>query len=358
MPTTNFHPKQFQNKIWIATAIISFVILLLWIIKATFSVLLLVFAGVLLALFLQGVAGYFRRFLKSSDKWSIGLSIVLTLILTIALFFLIGAKIQAQASELVDVIPQTFEAAKEQLNQSSFGKTILDRGTSDGTVQRMKDFSEKFFTSTFGVLGDIYVILFIGIFIAVSPNLYIKGVISLIPRKAQPKGSEVMLRLGSQLKGWLKGKLFAMFVVTILTAIGLAALGIKLWLVLAILAGIISFIPNFGPIIALIPAVLIALLDSPMTALYVIGLYILVQFLESNFITPLVQQKLVSLPPAIILTFQLLMGSLTGGWGLVLATPVAVVLLVLVQKLYTDRKSDVDYENLDVIDTSQTEKPE
>ncbi len=250
---------------------------------------------------------------------------------------MIGSKISAQATELLDTIPATIEAAKSQLGQSEIGQMIIDKSTSDATMKKVQSFAQSFFTTTFGVLGDIYVVLFIGIFLAISPKKYEEGFVSLIPSKGQQKTQNVLDELSSQLKNWLKGKLFSMLVVGILTAIGLALLGIKLWLVLAILAGMISFVPNFGPLISLIPAVLIALLDSPEMALYVIGLYVVIQFLESNFITPLVQQKMISLPPAMILTVQLLMGTLAGGWGLVLATPLAVVVMVLVKKIYLNQ---------------------
>lgn len=340
MNTNNFDREpEFQKKIWIIIALAAFTFIVLWILKATFSVLLLVFAGILLANLLQGLAGLARKHLKTSNKWSIAISILFTLMATAGLLWLIGAKIQDQASELIDTIPATIDAAQHQLEQSRFGQFIINKITSDSTISKLEAFGGQFFTSTFGILGDIYVVLFIGLFLAISPKIYIDGIIKLIPEKGQSKAEKVIFNLGSQLKNWLKGKLFSMLVVGILTAIGLATLGIKLWLVLALIAGLISFIPNFGPIIALIPAVLIALLDSPQTAVYVIILYIVVQFLESNFITPLVQQKMISLPPAMILTVQLLMGTLTGGWGLVLATPIAVVVLVLVQDLYLDKKS-------------------
>lgn len=333
----------FQKKIWITVAIIAFVLILLWVVKATFSVLLLVFAGALIAVFLQALAGLARKYFKSSEKWSIALAVVVTFLLAFGTFWLIGAKIQTQTSELIETIPSTIEAAKGQLNQSSFGKLILERSTSEAASSKLTGFGQQFFTSTFGVLGDLYVILFIGIFFALSPTTYIEGFTVLLPLKAQSKGKEVLLQLGEDLKNWLKGKLFSMVVVGILTAIGLAILGIKLWLVLAIIAGLISFIPNFGPVIAVIPAVLIALLESPETALYVVGLYIFIQFLESNFITPFVQEKMISLPPAMILIVQLLMGTLTGGWGLILATPLAVVVMVLVKKLYLEQRNRTEF---------------
>ena len=89
---------------------------------------------------------------------------------------------------------------------------------------------------------------------------------------------------------------------------------------------------------ALIPAVLVGLMESPSTAAFIVGLYIFIQVIESNFITPLVQQKLVNIPPALILIAQLLIGSLSGGWGLVLATPLMVIIMVLVQELYIKKR--------------------
>jgi predicted PurR-regulated permease PerM len=339
MENNNTSTTDFQKKVWIASAIVSFFVLLIWMIKITFSVILLVFAGILLAVFLQAFASLAQKYFKMSENWSIGTSIMFTFLLTLGLFFLIGAKIQTQTAELVDTIPSTIEAAKNQLSQSDVGNMILNQSTSDATIKKLKAFGEQFFTSTFGVLGDLYVILFIGIFLAIAPQTYKQGFVLLIPEAGQSKAIDLLNKMGLNLKNWMKGKLFSMLVVGIFTAIGLALLGIKLWLVLAILAGLISFIPNFGPVIALIPAVLIALLDGPDKALMVIGLYVLIQFLESNFITPLVQQKMINLPPAMILTVQLFMGSLTGGWGLILATPIAVIVIILVQNLYIKKET-------------------
>ena len=145
-------------------------------------------------------------------------------------------------------------------------------------------------------------------------------------------------KVGENLQKWLKGQLFAMFVVFVLTSIGLLILGVPMWLALAIIAGLLNFIPNFGPIIAMIPAVLVALMQGPGTAAIVAGIYILVQVTESNFITPMIQQKLVNIPPALIIIAQLLMAPLTGGWGLVLATPLMVILIVLVKELYVNNQ--------------------
>lgn len=329
----------FRRKIWITTGIVAFTTVLLLIFRATFSVFLLVFAGTLIAVFFRGIS----RFIQKKTSWNknlcVAISILGTLLIVAGMLLLIGAKVQAQATELMDTLPKTIENVRDRLNNSSIGQKFIERVTSQESMDKAQSFLGRFFKSTFGILGDVYVILFIGIFFTISPGTYVNGLIQLIPKKGQDKARQISDKMNSQLFNWLKGKLFAMFVVFVLTAIGLAIIGMPLWLVLALFAGLISFVPNFGPLISLIPAVLVALMQSPLTAALVTGLYILVQFLESNFITPLVQKKLINTPLALIIISQLIMGVLTGGWGLVLATPLVVLVIVLVQELYLKKNS-------------------
>lgn len=329
----------FQKKVWIATGILALAIIVLLLLKATFNVFLLVLAGTLIAIFFRGLSNLIQRKTKWKEGICAAISIVGTLLIVAGLFWLIGAKVQEQITELMETLPKTIDNAKANLNESSIGEKIMDKLSSKNSMDKAQVFAGQFFQSTFGVFGDIYVILFIGIFFTISPKTYTEGMVQLIPPNGQEKADQVLDKLGEQLLNWLKGKLFSMFVVFVLTAIGLAIIGIPLWLVLALLAGLISFIPNFGPLIALIPALLVALMQSPQTAALVAGLYILIQFIESNFITTLVQKKLLNMPPALIIIAQLLMGALTGAWGLVLATPLTVIVIVLVQELYLKNRS-------------------
>jgi len=203
--------------------------------------------------------------------------------------------------------------------------------------ERAKAIASTFFKTTFGVFGDVYVIFFLGIFFTVSPQLYKKGIVQLMPKKGRPKANDTLNKLGEGLKKWLKGQLIAMLVVFVLTATGLLIIGVPMWLALALIAGILNFIPNFGPMIAMIPAVLVGLMQGPATAGFVAGLYILIQVTESNFITPMVQKKMINIPPALIIIAQLLVGSFSSGWGLVLATPLMVIIMILVQELYVKK---------------------
>lgn len=328
------NPPGYPGKVWIAVGIVALTVVVLWILKAIFSVLLLVLAGVLIAVFFRGLSGIIQRKTHWKQGISLAVSMIGTLLLLVGMFWLIGAKVQQQAVELMDTMPQTIESAKEQMSQSDIGKKIIENMSSKKSTEKAQGLAGKFFSTTFGVFGDLYVILFVGIFFTISPEPYVNGMVPLVPPKGQKKARDVLDKIADHLKGWLKGILFAMFVVFVLTAIGLGIMGMKMWLVLALMAGLISFIPNFGPLIALIPAVLVGLLESPQMALMVAGLYLLVQVVETNFITPMIQQKLIDLPPALIILTQVVMGVLTGGWGLVLATPLTVIVVVLVQELY------------------------
>ena len=324
----------FPQKVWITGSIFALIVVILLLLKTLFSVLLLILAGILIAVFFQGLSSLIERKTKWKPSVSLAISVTGSLLILIGLFWLIGAKVQAQVTELSKTLPATIEHAKAQLTRSSFGKQLVESASSPKAQDNAKDLASTFFKSTFGVLADVYVVWFLGIFLTVSPQVYKKGVLELVPKKQRPKAGDVLEKFNDSLKKWLKGKIFSMLIVFALTAIGLAIMGMPMWLTLAIIAGLLNFIPNFGPLLAMIPAVLVAFMQGPEKALLVAGLYILVQLAESNFITPQIQKKLVSIPPALIIMAQLVMGVLTGGWGLLLATPLMLILMVLLRETY------------------------
>ena len=334
----NTNEPGFVKKVWITGSIFALIVVILLLVKATFNVFLLLLAGSLIAVYFRGLSSLIQRKTGWKPGISLAISIAGTFLLIITVFWLIGAKLQTQIAELSDTLPSTIENAKAQLMKSPFGQKIVEKASSPESMQKAQSLAGRVFQSTFGVFGDLYVILFLGIFFTASPKLYRDGIIQLVPKGGQKKAKDVWSKVGENLQKWLKGQLFAMFVVFVLTSIGLLILGVPMWLALAIIAGLLNFIPNFGPIIAMIPAVLVALMQGPGTAAIVAGIYILVQVIESNFITPMIQQKLVNIPPALIIIAQLLMAPLTGGWGLVLATPLMVILIVLVKELYVNNQ--------------------
>lgn len=328
----------FTRKVWISISIAILFVIVIWLVKATFSVFLMVLAAVLIALFFHGFADLIEKKTKLSHKWSMGLSIGVTFIFLFLLFWLVGSKVQSQAQELSSKLPIMFEQAKSELNNYSLGRKILKESSGEGGWKLMQT-GKSFFRSTFGVLGDLYIIIFLGIFFTADPSIYKKGIIALVPKRGKEEAGHILDELAGNLKSWLKGKLFSMAVVAVLTAIGLFILGVPLAFTLSLIAGILNFIPNFGPIMAMVPAVLIGLSEGMNTALIIVGLYIFIQMLESNVITPMIQKKLVSIPPAMIIIGQLIVGPLTGYLGIILATPVVLIVMILVKDLYVKKQN-------------------
>lgn len=324
----------FVQKVWIVGGIFALIAVILLLFKQTFDVLILLLAGSLIAIFFRGLSELIQRKSGWNSKISMTISVVGTILLLSGIFWLIGAETQKQFSQLSESLPSTYENAKDFLKQSWVGQQIIEMTSQVNNGSRMSGFFTDFFKTTFGILGDIYVILLVGIYLTVSPYLYTGGIKRIVPPKGRSKADDILDHLGHGLKQWLTGKIFAMFIVFVLTAIGLKIIGMPMWLALALIAGFLNFIPNFGPMLAMIPAVLVALSQDPQTALIVAGLYILVQFLESNFITPKVQQHLIKIPPALIISSQVIVATFAGIWGIILATPIVLIVILLVQDLY------------------------
>jgi predicted PurR-regulated permease PerM len=189
-------------------------------------------------------------------------------------------------------------------------------------------------TSAVGALTSGLVVIIIGLYAATTPMVYIDGALRLLPPSRRERGREVVRALGQALRWWLVGRVASMAVVGFLTAVGLWVAGIPLAFVLGLIAALLSFVPYIGPIASVVPAALVALAESPTKVLYVFIIYGVVQLLESYLITPLIQERAVSIPPAVLISAQVIMGILAGAIGVLMATPLAVVLIVLVQMLY------------------------
>jgi predicted PurR-regulated permease PerM len=179
-------------------------------------------------------------------------------------------------------------------------------------------------------------VLFIGIFLAWQPSAYRRGFVRLFPERRRKRVREVLNAIGYVLQRWLVGQVVLMTIVGVLTWIGLHFLDVPFALPLALFAAFAEFVPYIGPIVAGIPAVLVALAEGPELAIWVAGLYIAIQSVESYLLTPLIQQRAVYLPPALLLFSQVILGVTAGPLGVIVATPLAAAGLVAVNKLYVE----------------------
>ncbi|MBK0377853.1 AI-2E family transporter [Mucilaginibacter segetis] len=330
----------FTSKVWMVGGILSLIIIILLLFKTLFSVVLLTLAGILMAIYFHGLAGLLHRWLHLPYKVSVLLSVLLNFILLAGFFWFVGARLQDQVTQLSETLPRTISHAKDWLKQYPAGDKVAEYLNSSGDTGKSVSILKKFFSSSFGILSDVYIILLLGLFFTASPKVYKKGVIRLLPPQAKEKGDQIMDKMHRVLKDWIKGQLFGFMFIAVLTAIGLWIMGMPLILTLALIAGLMNFIPNFGPIIALVPALLLALMQGTDTALLVFGLYTGIQVVQSAVTQPLIQKKMVSMPPALVIFGQVAMGLLSGFWGVLLATPVIAVLMTLVDQLYIKQQHD------------------
>jgi predicted PurR-regulated permease PerM len=156
---------------------------------------------------------------------------------------------------------------------------------------------------------------------------------------------EVFKQAYDVLKGWFLGQLLSMSILGLLMTTGLWLLDVPLALTLGVFTAIMTFIPNFGPLIAGIPTVLLALSASPMTGFYTLIWVFIVQNMEGTFITPMVHRNIISLPPALIISTQILLASVYGFIGLVVAMPLVALGMVFVKTLYIEDVLETNMNN-------------
>lgn len=327
----------FQQKVWIVCSTTALFVALIWFFKVTFSVLLLILTGALVALFFHGYARLIQRKLRIPERVALLLSIISTFVIILLLLWFMGARIQEQVTELAKTLPSTVSNAKLQLSKTSIGQKIIEKTSSDQITNTVYAYGSSFFNSTFGIFTNIYIIVFLGIFFTISPKTYISGFLTLIPAQGKQQSRAILNRIGFTLTKWLKGQIFSMIIIAILKWIALIILDIPMAIALALIAGLLNFIPNFGPLISMFPAILIALTISVDKAIVVTIVYLLLQIFEGNVITPSIQHRLINMPAALIIIAQLFMGIVSGGWGLVLATPLVVILIVVVEETYVKK---------------------
>lgn len=193
-----------------------------------------------------------------------------------------------------------------------------------------------FISTTLAAIAAIILIIFIALYIATEPGLYRRGLLHLVPRKHKARYDEVLDEMGTSLRQWLIARLIAMLAIGAITAGALALLRVKAWAALGALAGLLEFIPFFGPIASAVPAVGVALVDSPQKALYVVLAFIAIQQIEGHVVTPLLLEKRVDVPPVLTIVGVTAMGATMGIAGMLIAEPLIVVMLIAFKRLYVE----------------------
>ncbi|HYD68876.1 AI-2E family transporter [Azospirillum sp.] len=323
--TTTGELRVFTWKVLIVAGVAALAYLLVQISHAV----LLAFAGVLFAILLRRIAGLLKRFTGLSEMWGLAAILVTLLAAVVGGGWLVGAWALGEVSQLSDQIGRAID---------QLPKEVRDQISGEGGVGPWLGRLRQIAPSVVYFIGDAIIVLFIALYVAATPGVYRRGLVLLVPPAGHKRAYEVLDTLGDTLWKWLIGQFISMAIVGALTTAGLMLLGVPAALGLGVLAMVLEFIPFIGPILAAMPALLIAFTQDAQTVLWVGLLYLVIQQAEGQLVTPLVQKRIVDLPPAVTIGAITAGGLLFGLLGMFLAAPLAVTALVLVNLLYIEDK--------------------
>jgi len=319
----------FVRRVFIVVAI-GVLIAAIW---ALSDILLLLFGAVLFAVMLHAVAAPLQTHLRLGQRAALALGGALMVLLLAAAVIFLGPELAAQMRSLLTTLP---EAANRLLGYFQLGSMadLIKEGTTASALGGLASRVIAWSTTLAGALASFLLILFGGIYLATSPRLYRDGLVKLVPPAVQPNVNATLDDAGEALKRWLAGQLIAMLLVGVFTAAGLWLAGVPSAFALGLIAGLAEFVPLVGPIVAAIPALLVASTQDWQTVLLALAVLVVVQQVESNLIAPVIADRMVSIAPAVGLFAVVAVGVLFGPLGLLLGFPLAIVFDVAVRRLY------------------------
>lgn len=324
---------------WVGLLALVVSLYILWQIR---QVLLLVFLAVVLATALNRIV---QRLEKSRVNRGIAalLSVVILLTFLTGFFWIIVPSLIDQFQQLIQLVPRGLERFRDWftwLQTRIPGQSREYIPTVNDLIRQLQPIVARLFGNFFALFSNflaiilnLLLVLVLTIMLLANPSPYRKGFVQLFPSFYRRRIDAILSECNVALGGWLAGILFNMTVITVLSGVGLLILQVPLPLVNALLAGLLTFIPNVGPTLSVIPPIAIALLDAPWKAIAVLILYIAIQQIETNILTPLVMQRQVSLLPAVTLASQVVFAIFFGFLGLLLALPLLVVAQVWLREI-------------------------
>ena len=328
-------------------------VLILWGLK---EIVILFFASIIIAMALCTITGKIRDFFRIPRWGSLIITIVSILLISSISIVIVIPQFTSEFQELINQIPSaasklwelsinTFLSFSELVYKDNppnlADNTILNNKLSmipDGAnlASAVTDSITKLvgLVSNVGIgILQLIFIISVGLMITLQPQSYREVAILLVPSFYRRRARTILLRCGNALSSWMAGVLLSSICVAILVSIGLYLLGIKLVIANALIAGVLNIIPNVGPTLSTIFPLSVALLDTPWKSFAVLGLYVVIQNIESYVITPSIMHKQVKLLPGLTITAQFIFTIFFGPLGLLLAIPMAVVIQVFVKEI-------------------------
>jgi predicted PurR-regulated permease PerM len=301
---------------------------LFWIGRVIF---LLLFASIVGTIFLTAIAEWLHTRLKIKRGAALALFICVSFALAALLVWIQGSNVVQQFSDLEVELPQAAHSLMAQLRSHQWGQWLLSQSPDQEQVSNGFSFALNriggIVLSSATVLAALVIVFSLSIYLSAEPEMYYNGVRRIVPEEYRDKLDACAASVAQVLRSWVVAKLISMSMVGICITIGLSIVGVPLPFSLGVIAALMTFIPNIGPLISVIPALLLALAKSPTTGLLALMVFAIVYSLEGYVVTPLLERNIVRLPPALTLVMQLLLAAVAGPVGVALAAPFAAAIL-------------------------------
>lgn len=325
----------FERRIFRATVVVLLTLASAYVLWLLVDLLLLLFACTLISLILLTVSNSLRNRFKLPFAISLTISVILCLAVIGGTFTLFGAAIQAEFAELITRLPLAWADLQARIGTYALGAAILERAQGLApSGQAIVSAVTATVAAVGGALSMLAIVLVGGLYLAAQPTLYATGLLRLIPTSARNRSAETLDAISVSLRNWLKGQAVGMLFVGVATGLGLWLIGVPAAWAIGLVAGLAEFVPYLGVLVAGAPAVVLGFGQSTGTGLWTLGVLFSVQQIQGSLVMPLVQNKMADLPPAITIFGIIGAGILFGLPGVLLATPLTIVVMVLVRRLY------------------------
>jgi predicted PurR-regulated permease PerM len=253
-----------------------------------------------------------------------------------------GPSLVHQIGTLQSDLPAAVQQIHGKLESTAWGRWLVAQATDPDQVSEKMTYvlsrigGAMYVTAT--TVAGLFLVLTTSLYIGAEPEFYFRGIRRIVPKSSRAQCEACLIAAVKTLRMWLVAKIVSMTVIGALIATGLFVVGVPLAGTLAIIAGLLTFVPNLGPILSVFPAALLAFAISPWKGLLTVLVFAIAHFLEGNIVTPLAERKLVKLPPALTLVVQLLLATITGALGVALAAPLTAVLLAVLEQVLPAEK--------------------
>lgn len=300
-----------------------------------------IFLGIMFAVFLNGLAERLGPRVRLSHAAAVVVASTLIIGGALVLLGFMGVWIGDQVGDVLERLPKTLNQIRAAIvEQAPWAEPLLAKaGVGGKGAVALPEAARAAGSAVYRIVEGgltVVLVLFVGIYLALQPEYYLRGLLSLLPPRRRRRAAEVLSELGRTLWLWMVGRLMVMAAVGAANLAALGLLGVPLFPVLALIAGLFTWIPYVGPVLAMLPAALVALTEGPSLALWVVVVQMLIETADGYLLTPLISEYMVDVPAAVSAAVLLVFGYCLGSLGWLIAIPVATAGMVVIRMLYVE----------------------